>query len=89
MHSELKGIIEIKIPDLSKKKNKISENGILLSSTPDEKVTLDPVSGSLYTEIIRVVNKKLKDKGDWIWLKDGMEIQKDLMASEVEIEVKK
>ena len=89
MHSELKGIIEIKIPDLSKKKNKISENGILLSSTPDEKVTLDPVSGSLYTEIIRVVNKRLNDKGDWIWLKDGMEIQNDLMASEVEIKVKR
>ena len=89
MYSELKRWIEIKIPDLSKKKNKISENGILLSTTPDEKVTLDPVSGSLYTEIIRVVNKKLKDKGDWIWLKDGMEIQKDLKASEVEIEVKR
>ena len=89
MYSELKRWIEIKIPDLSKKKNKISENGILLSTTPDEKVTLDPVSGSLYTEIIRVVNKKLKDKGDWIWLKDGMEMQKDLKASEVEIEVKR
>ena len=89
MYSELKRWIEIKIPDLSKKTNKISENGILLSTTPDEKVTLDPVSGSLYTEIIRVVNKKLKDKGDWIWLKDGMEIQNDLMASEVEIKVKR
>ena len=89
MYSELKRWIEIKIPDLGKKKNKISENGILLSTTPDEKVTLDPVSGSLYTEIIRVVNKKLQDTGDWIWLKDGMEIQKELMASEVEIEVKR
>ena len=89
MHSELKRRIEIKIPDLSKKKNKISDDGILSSTTPDEKVTLDPVSGSLYTEIIRVVNKKLKDKGDWIWLKDGMEIQKDLKASEVETEVKR
>ena len=89
MHSELKRRIEIKIPDLSKKRNKISENGILLSTTPDEKVTLDPVSGSLYTEIIRVVNKKLQDTGDWIWLKDGMEMQKDLKASEVEIEVKR
>lgn len=89
MHSELKRWIEMKIPDLSKKKNKISEDGILLSTTPDEKVTLDPVSGSLYTEILRVVNGKIKEKGDWIWLKDGMEIQDDLMASEVEIEVKR
>ena len=75
--------------DMSKKKNKIDDNGILLSTTPDEKVKLDPVSESFYIEMMRVVNKRLKEKGDWIWLKDGMEIQEDLMASEVESKVKR
>ena len=75
--------------DMSKKKNKIDDNGILLSTTPDEKVKLDPVSESFYIEMMRVVNKRLKEKGDWIWLKDGMEMQEDLMASEVEFKVKR
>ena len=75
--------------DMSKKKNKIDDNGILLSTTPDEKVKLDPVSESFYIEMMRVVNKRLKEKGDWIWLKDGMEMQEDLMASEVEFKIKR
>ena len=74
---------------LGNRKNKVSEDGVLLSTTPDEKITFDPVSGSLYIEIMKVVNERLKKKGDWKWLIDGMEIQEDLMASEVEPKVKR
>ena len=75
--------------DLGKRKNKVSEDGVLLSTTPDGKMTFKPVSGSLYIEIMKVVNEKLKKNGDWKWLIDGMEIQDALMASEVEPKVKR
>ena len=74
---------------LGNRKNKVSEDGVLLSTTPDEKITFEPVSGSLYIEIMKVVNEKLKKNGDWKWLIDGMEIQDALMASEVEPKVKR
>ena len=74
---------------MGKRKNNISDDGILSSSTPDEKVRLDPVTGSLYTEIQKVINAKLKQRGDWIWLIDGTGIQEDLMASDVEPKVKR
>ena len=74
---------------MGKRKNKISEDGVLFSTTPDEKITFEPVSGSLYIEIMKVVNEKLKNNGDWKWLIDGMEIQDALMASEVEPKVKR
>ena len=74
---------------MGKRKNKISADGILSSSTPDEKVRLDPVSGSLYIEIQKVINAKLTQRGDWTWLIDGTGIQEDMMASEFEPKVKR
>ena len=71
---------------LDKKKNKIREDGVLVSCDADEKVNLAPVQGSFYTEMMQKLNERIKKKGDWKWLVDGLKNQTDdiLMASEVE-----
>ena len=71
---------------IDKKKNKIREDGVLLSCDADEKVNLAPVQGSFYTEMMQKINERIKKKGDWKWLVDGLKNQTDdiLMASEVE-----
>ena len=69
---------------LGRKKNKLGEDGILRSARPDEYVELKPVSnGSFYIELLKLLNKRLKEKGDWIWLKNAL-TQDILMASNVE-----
>ena len=71
---------------IDKKKNKIREDGVLVSCDADEKVNLAPVQGSFYTEMMQKINERIKKKGDWRWLVDGLKNQTDdiLMASEVE-----
>ena len=71
---------------IDKKKNKIREDGVLVSCDADEKVNLAPVQGSFYTEMMQKINERIKKKGDWKWLVDGLKNQTDdiLMASEVE-----
>ena len=68
--------------------NKLGDDGILRSFKDDQKLTLPPVNGSFYTEIIDSTNKRLKEKGDWIWLKNGL-TQDTLRASEVEAATKR
>ena len=63
-------------------KNNVGEDGILRSALPDEDVELKPVQGSVYIELMQMLNKRLNEEGDWIWLQNGL--TKDiLMASEV------
>ena len=63
-------------------KNNVGEDGILRSALPDEDVELKPVQGSFYIELMQMLNKRLIEEGDWIWLQNGL--TKDiLMASEV------
>ena len=71
---------------LDKKKNKIRDDGVLVSCDADEKVNLAPVQGSFYTEMMQKINERIKKKGDSKWLVDGLKNQTDdiLMASEVE-----
>ena len=53
------------------------------SPKPDTAVMLKPVNGSFYIELMQMLNCRIKQKGDWIWLKDGMN-KEILMASEAE-----
>ena len=64
-------------------KNKIGEDGILRSPRSDDHLELLPVNGSFYMEFIETLNDRLKNKGDWIWLKNCL-TNDILMASEVE-----
>ena len=68
---------------IDRKKNKIGDDGILHSSDSDEKVKLKSVDGSFYTEMMDIIRKRLSQKGDWVWLKNGLTHDK-LKASEVE-----
>ena len=68
---------------LNRLKNTIGEDGILRSSRPDEVVEIKPVKGSFYIELMQILNKRLKEKGDWVWLQNGL-TEEILMASDVE-----
>lgn len=68
---------------LRKKKNKLNVDGIISSSDPDAKVKLKDVNGSFYLEMMLLVNKNIKQNGDWLWMKDSLNGE-CLMASEVE-----
>ena len=73
---------------LGRLKNKVGDDGILRSFRDDQKLTLPPVNGSFYTEIMQLTNKRLKEKGDWIWLQNGL-TQDTLRASEIEAATKR
>ena len=68
---------------MSRGKNKIDEEGVLRSFRADNHIDLTPVEGSFYIEMIKTLNKKLQQKGDWIWMKDCLTIE-ILNASEIE-----
>ena len=64
-------------------KNVLGQDGVLKAARPDEHVSLAPVKGSFYIELMDALKKKLNEKGDWIWLKNCL-TDDVLMASEIE-----
>ena len=68
---------------INRKKNVIGQDGVLKAARPDEHVSLEPVKGSFYIELIEALRKKLNENGDWIWLKNCL-TDDVLMASEIE-----
>ena len=68
---------------MSRGKNKIDEEGVLRSFRADNHIDLTPVEGSFYIELMKTLNKKLQQKGDWIWMKDCL-TNEILNASEIE-----
>ena len=68
---------------INRMKNVIGQDGVLKAARPDEHVSLAPVKGSFYIELIEALRKKLNENGDWIWLKNCL-TDDVLMASEIE-----
>ena len=68
---------------INRMKNVIGQDGVLKAARPDEHVSLEPVKGSFYIELIEALRKKLNENGDWIWLKNCL-TDDVLMASEIE-----
>ena len=64
-------------------KNILDQDGVLKSSRPDEHVSLAPVEGSFYIELMARLRQRLNANGDWIWLKNCL-TNDILMGSEVE-----
>ena len=64
-------------------KNKIGQDGILKSPRIDSYLKLAPVSGSFYIELIRSLKERIKNSGDWIWLKNCL-TDTVLLGSDVE-----
>ena len=68
---------------INRMKNVIGQDGVLKAARPDEHVSLAPVKGSFYIELMEALRKKLDENGDWIWLKNCL-TDDVLMASEIE-----
>ena len=68
---------------INRMKNILDQDGVLKASRPDEHVSLAPVEGSFYIELMAGLRKKLNTKGDWIWLKNCL-TNDILMGSEIE-----
>ena len=68
---------------INRMKNVIGQDGVLKAARPDEHVSLSPVKGSFYIELMEALRKKLDENGDWIWLKNCL-TDDVLMASEIE-----
>ena len=68
---------------LNRMKNVLGQDGVLKAARPDEHVSLEPVKGSFYIELMEALRKKLSTNGDWIWLKNCL-TDDVLMASEIE-----
>ena len=68
---------------INRMKNVLSQDGVLKAARPDEHVSLEPVKGSFYIELMEALRKKLNANGDWIWLKNVL-TDDVLRASEIE-----
>ena len=56
---------------LATTKNIVSEDGVLRSSIePGELFQLSPVVGSFYIQLLQSLSQRLKDNGDWTWMKN-------------------
>ena len=58
-----------RIPYEASTKNIVGQDGILRSSN-DEQFELNTVNGSFYIQLMQTLNQTLKDKRDWIWMKN-------------------
>ena len=68
---------------LNRMKNVLGQDGVLKAARPDEHVSLAPVKGSFYIELMEALRKKINANGDWIWLKNCL-TDDVLRASEIE-----
>ena len=55
--------------EVASTKNVVGQDGILRSSN-DEQFELNTVNGSFYIQLMQTLNQTLKDKRDWIWMKN-------------------
>ena len=58
-------------------------DGILSSPRSDDHIELKPVEGSFYHKLIKSLNNRLQNKGDWVWMKNCL-TNDMLMGSEVQ-----
>ena len=60
-----------RMSNLATTKNIVSEDGVLRSSKePDEQIEFSPVLGSFYIQLLQTLSQRLKDNGDWTWMKN-------------------
>ena len=68
---------------MDRTKNIVGDDGVLRSPRSDDHLNLTPVEGSFYIELIQSLNKRIKSKGDWTWMKNCL-TNEILMGSDVE-----
>ena len=68
---------------VNRMKNILGPDGVIKAARADDHVSIEPVEGSFYIELMGALKEKLKTKGDWIWLKNCL-TDEILKASEIE-----
>ena len=68
---------------VNRMKNVLGPDGVIKAARADDHVSIAPVEGSFYIELMGALKHRLKTTGDWIWLKNCL-TDEILKASEIE-----